>query len=105
MDNPAPPLEPSAHVAIHFPTMLRQFTGGNERVVCDLPASGATLRVILDELETRFPGLSSHLLDSSQTRLRPGLAAAVNSRMIRSQLCELVPAGAEIHFLPAVGGG
>jgi len=100
-----PAIEPTPPVTVHFPTMLRQFTGGLDRVECDLPASGVTLRVILEELETRFPGLCVHLMDPSQTRLRPGLAAAVNSRMIRSQLCEMVPAGAEIHFLPAVGGG
>jgi hypothetical protein len=37
--------------------------------------------------------------------LRPGLAVAINGTVSRLGLRQPVPAGAEVHFLPAIGGG
>jgi hypothetical protein len=37
--------------------------------------------------------------------LRPGLSVAVNGTVATLGLLQQVPAGAEVHFLPAIGGG
>jgi hypothetical protein len=37
--------------------------------------------------------------------LRPGLAVSIDSELATLGLMERVPEGAEVHFLPAIGGG
>ena len=46
-------------ISVRVPTPLRRFTGGNDEV----PAEGASLRAIIENLETRHPGLRERLLD------------------------------------------
>jgi hypothetical protein len=37
--------------------------------------------------------------------LRPGLSIAINGTVSRMGLIQKIPPGAEVHFLPAPGGG
>jgi molybdopterin synthase sulfur carrier subunit len=89
----------SANVRVWIPAPLRALTAGQE--VVSVPSG--TLQQILDNLEEQYPGLRERLCD--QTGLRPGLAVAINGQIAARGLWQQVPAGSEVHFLPAIGGG
>ena len=78
---------------------LRKFTGGNGQV--EMP--GATLGVLIENLETAFPGISEHLLQDG--RLKPGLAAVCGHAATRQGLLQKLEVDTEVHFVPAVSGG
>lgn len=78
---------------------MRKFTGGEEYIVL----SGATVREVIDNLESRYPGIKERLCE--EDRLKPGIAIYINGLLTRGSLLERVDADAEIHFLPAIGGG
>jgi molybdopterin converting factor small subunit len=84
---------------VFIPPLLRDCTGG----LADIEVDGATVRQIVTALEGRFPGIRDRLCAGDQ--LRPGLAVAVDGTVATMGLLQKVPAGAEVHFLPAVGGG
>ncbi len=72
---------------------LRRFTGGVEEV--EIQAN--TVRSLIKELDGRYPGIGQ--------QLGSGLAVAIDGEIIADALFEPVPEGAEVHFLPAMGGG
>ena len=76
-----------------FGSALRRFTGGVEEVEVE----AATVRSLINALDERFPGLGEHL--------KSGLAVAIDGEIMTDALYEPVPAGAEVHFLPPIGGG
>ena len=78
---------------------MRKLTGGEADIV--LP--GATVREVIDNLESRHPGMKERLCEND--RLKPGIAIYINGLLTRGSLLERVDADAEIHFLPAIGGG
>ncbi|MBI3861658.1 MAG: MoaD/ThiS family protein [Planctomycetia bacterium] len=84
---------------VFIPPLLRDTTGGVEEIEVD----GATVRQIIAALETRYPGIRDRLCAGDQ--LRPGLAVAVNGSVSTLGLLQKVASGAEVHFLPAIGGG
>jgi molybdopterin synthase sulfur carrier subunit len=84
---------------IFIPPLLRDSTGG----LAEVDVEGATVRQIVTALESRFPGIRHRLCAGDQ--LRPGLAVAVNGAVSTMGLLQKVPADAEVHFLPAIGGG
>ena len=82
-----------------IPPLMRQFTGGEENITL----AGATVREVIDNLESRHPGIKERLCE--ENRLKPGIAIYINGLLTRGSLLEHVDANAEIHFLPAIGGG
>jgi molybdopterin converting factor small subunit len=64
---------------------------------------GASVRQIIDNLESLHPGIKARLLTGDE--LRPGIAVAINSQLAREGLAQKVPEGAEVHFIPAISGG
>ncbi len=86
-------------VKVYIPPLLRELTGGSETV----DGQGATVRAVLNDLESRYPGLSARLCDGET--LRPGIMVAVGGVMSKRGLRTPVPENAEVHFLPALGGG
>ena len=93
------PGEPTTAVTVFVPTGMRTLCGGARRVqVC-----GATVRAVVEALELEFPGFWDSLVQDD--RLRRGLSVAVNSEMQPLGLLARVPAGAELHILPAMSGG
>ncbi len=82
-----------------IPPGLRPLAGGVESVDVEATDVGG----VLAELDRRFPGIRSKLCDGSD--LRPDLCVAVDDRIASRGLAEPVPEQAEVHFLPAVGGG
>ena len=81
---------------------LRRFTGGQTTV--RLP--GATLRELIEELESRFPGVKARLVDEDDPdRLTPGLSAIVDGEATVLGLRQQLEPDSEVHFLPAIAGG
>ena len=84
---------------VSIPALMRPLTGG----LAEVEAEGATVRKVLENLGSRFPGLLEKLLENG--RLRPGLAVAIDGEISPLGLIESVPPDAEIHFVAAVRGG
>ena len=80
-------------VRVFLASTLRRFTGGTEEVEIE----AATVRSLIAELDRRFPGLGQHL--------RSGSAIAIDGEIMADALYEPLPEGAEVHFLPPMGGG
>jgi molybdopterin synthase sulfur carrier subunit len=79
--------------------LLRSLTGGQETVT----VAGATEGDVIDQHERLFPGVKDRLCDGG--RLRPGIAAAVDTQVARLGVDEPVGENSEVHFLPAISGG
>jgi sulfur-carrier protein len=79
------------HVAI--PSGLRELTGGVAAV--DLVAKD--VRGAVAALEARFPGFA----DALGSRF----AVAIDGEILQDAWHEPLPAGSELHFLPALSGG
>ncbi len=82
-----------------IPALLRQFTGGAERVM----ASGRNLRQVIESLERSFPGISRHLLDDGE--LKGSLVVSIDGEVETAGIQAKVGENSEIYFLPAIGGG
>ena len=89
-------------ITIHVPTMLRDYCAG----ASELSLSGASLRVVLEELERRHPALHRSICDETGT-VRRHVNLFVNTHNMRDRNgldTPLVP-GDEVTILPAVSGG
>lgn len=84
---------------VFIPPGLRSLTGGLQQT----DVEGETVRQVISNLEARFPGCAAQLLDG--TALRPGWTVVVGGSVAALGLLQRVPADAEVHFLPALGGG
>ena len=84
---------------VAIPALMRNLTGGEESVT----VPGATVRQVIDNLESRYPGMKVRLCEGD--RLKPGVAVYINGLLTRGSLREQVDADAELHFLPAISGG
>lgn len=84
---------------VHIPTPLREFTDGQIKVDVD----GGTVRVVVENLEARFPGLKNRLVQ--QGDLRPGLAIFVDGANSRRGLRTKLREDSELFFLESIGGG
>ena len=82
-----------------IPSLMRKLTDGEENITL----RGATVREVIDNLESRYPGMKERLCE--EDRLKPGIAVYINGLLTRGSLLEHVDTDAEIHFLPAIGGG
>lgn len=83
---------------LFIPAPLRDHCGGAERITLEAP----TLRGLIRALEERFPGAAERLLVDDAPR--PGWAFAVDGVMTKALSARLGPT-AEVHIVPAVGGG
>ena len=88
-----------ADVTVFVPIGMRPLTSG-QRVVS---VSGRTIAEVVADLESNYPGFQESLVEDG--RLRRGLTIAVNSVEQPLGLLAKVPAGAEVHILPAMAGG
>lgn len=84
---------------VNIPAQFRSFTGGQGRV----EAAGETLRQVVETLESEWPDIKGHILMNG--KIRPEIAIAIDSVIVESGLLHPVDDGAEIHLLPAIGGG
>ncbi len=89
-------------ISVRIPTPLRKFTGGAESVT----ASGATVAAIVQDVESRHPGLKERICDDAG-KVRRFVNVYVNGEDIRflSSLDTPVKDGDEISIVPAIAGG
>ena len=88
-------------VEVRIPTILRTFTGGAKIVEGD----GDTLLKVIDDVESRHPGLKDRLIESSA--LRRFVNVYVNDEDVRftGGLGAPTADGDVVVVLPAVAGG
>ena len=84
---------------VFIPSLLRELTGGAEKIV----VPGNSVQAVIDELERRHPGIKERLCSGAD--LAPGIIAAVDTQVAQLGLYQPVGENSEVHFLPAIGGG
>ena len=88
-------------VEVRIPTILRTFTNGEKAV----SGNGSTLLQVIDDVDTRHPGLKARIVESDN--LRRFVNVYVNDEDVRfSGGLEAATAdGDVVVVLPAVAGG
>ena len=88
-------------ITVRIPTILRPLTGGEKNV----EGSGATLRELLADLDSRHGGLADRVVDDGT--LRRFVNVYVNDEDVRftGGLDTAVSDGDQVTILPAVAGG
>ena len=86
---------------VRIPPTLRAETGGERQV----EASGETVRDLLDDLMSRFPGLRDQLVDDGG--IAPFVNVYVEGEDVRTKngLETSVDDGSTVILLPAMAGG
>lgn len=87
---------------VRIPTPLRRVTDGQDKV----DAEGATLREIIDSMESQFPGIKARICDENGD-LRNFVNVFVNGEDVRFMdgVDSATADGDEISIVPAVAGG
>jgi molybdopterin converting factor small subunit len=87
---------------VRIPPTLRTETGGEREV----HASGGTVRELLDDLTSRFPGLRTQLVDADDD-IAPFVNVYVEGEDVRTLdgLDTEVNDGSTVILLPAMAGG
>ena len=80
-------------IQVVIPSGLRTIAGGALRV----ELAARDVRGVVKELDARFPGFAEGLGKS--------FAVAIDGEIVQDPWLEPVPAGSELHFLPALAGG
>ena len=89
-------------VMVRIPTPLRKMTGGLDK----LEMNESRLSIMIDELETNYPGFKERLIDENGD-LRYFVNIYVNGEDVRflDGLDTQTSSGDEISIVPAVAGG
>jgi sulfur-carrier protein len=87
---------------VKLPTILRKFTGNEARV----NAEGTTLRDVLGDLETKYPGITKNVL-AEDGGLHRFINVYLNDEDVRylGSLETEVAESDTVSILPAVAGG
>jgi len=85
---------------VFIPSLMRKLTKDQEMVEVE----GKTLREVINNLEADFPGIKERVL-YEDTRLAPGLAAAIDGVVTEQGLRTEVSPDCEIHFVAQISGG
>ena len=88
-------------IRVHIPTPMRQHTEGKTEV----EVSGATVQAALEDLGSKYPGITQRLFDNGQVRRFINLY--LNNEDVRylDNLATTVKDGDELSIIPAVAGG
>lgn len=89
--------------SLKVPTAMRRITEGVDRI--DVPAG--PLAEALEQLEARFPGIKSRVLDDVTGDIHPFVSIFLNDNDVHylRGLETLVRDGDEIVIVPAIAGG
>jgi molybdopterin synthase sulfur carrier subunit len=89
-------------VVVRLPGALRDSTGGSTKV----DARGSTLAEVLDDLDRRYPGLRSRIVDDAG-ELRSYVNVFIGDRDARDAggTGAAVTEGDEVMVIPAMAGG
>ena len=86
---------------VRIPTPLRTLTGGADEV----KAAGATVGAVIDDLETRHPGLRDRLLDEKGVRRFINIYVGEEDVRFLDGLQTALKSGDQISIVPAIAGG
>lgn len=89
------------NVTVRIPTPLRSLTGGEEQVA----ASGGTVKEVIEELESKHPGMRDRLLDEKGVRRFVNIYVGDEDIRFLDGLDTALKAGDEISIVPAIAGG
>lgn len=84
---------------VYIPPTLRALTGGQETV----QVAGETVLQVLESVDQLYPGFQERVCQG--TSLRPGLAVVIDGSVNTLGTFRRVEPHAELHILPALGGG
>ncbi|MDB4994656.1 MAG: MoaD and/or ThiS family protein [Myxococcaceae bacterium] len=88
-------------ITVRIPAALRTVTGGQDEV----KGAGSTLGEILDDLETRHPGIKDRLLDAKGVRRFINIYVGEEDVRFLEGLKTPVKTGDQISIVPAIAGG
>jgi molybdopterin synthase sulfur carrier subunit len=88
-------------VTVRIPTPLRSLTAGEEQV----SAEGATVKAVIDDLESNHPGLRERLLDDKGIRRFVNVYLGDEDVRFLDGLDTALKAGDELSIIPAIAGG
>ena len=86
---------------VRIPPTLRAEVGGERQV----PAQGDTVRAVLEDLTSRFPGLGQQLFDDGEIATFVNVYVEGEDIRFLDGLATPVSDGSEVTILPAVAGG
>ena len=84
---------------VAIPSLMQELTDGKEKATVE----GDTIREVLNNLESIYPGFKARICDDNQ--IRPNIAVYVDGALTREGMRQQVSEDSEIHFLPAISGG
>ena len=88
-------------VTVRIPTPLRTLTGGQEEV----NAHGRTVRDVIDDLETHYPGMRERLCDDKGVRRFVNIYANDEDIRFLENLDTELKDGDALQIVPAIAGG
>ena len=86
---------------VRIPTPLRSLTGGEEQV----QAAGDTVKVVIENLEQKHPGLRDRLLDEKGVRRFVNIYVGDEDIRFLDGLETQLKETDEISIVPAIAGG
>ena len=84
---------------VFIPSLLHQFTNN----VSQIDVEGPNVRTLVNNLDLKFPGIKSKLVEGH--KFKPSITVAVDGNITPMGLLEDVEPDSEVHFLPAISGG
>ena len=91
----------TVEVTVRIPTPLRTLTGGADEV----KAHGATVALVIEDLERRHPGVRDRLLDGKGVRRFVNLYVGDEDIRFLEGLATALKGGEQISIVPAIAGG
>ncbi|HJU98319.1 MAG TPA: ubiquitin-like small modifier protein 1 [Jiangellaceae bacterium] len=88
-------------IEVRIPTILRQYTGGAKVVA----GEGETLGAVIDDLDSRHPGLRDRLVENGGVRRFVNVYLNDEDVRFLDGLTTPVTDGDSVTVLPAVAGG
>lgn len=86
---------------VRIPAALRPLTGGADEV----KAAGGTVGAVIDDLETRHPGLKDRLVDAKGIRRFINIYVGEEDVRFTGGLGTELKAGDQVSIIPAIAGG
>jgi molybdopterin synthase sulfur carrier subunit len=78
---------------------MRKLT--DDKATLEVP--GATVREVINNLETEYPGTKDRLVD--KFKIKSSISVAIDGEISPMGILAKVGEQSEVHFLPAIGGG
>ena len=91
----------AVEVTVRIPTPLRTLTAGADEV----KAEGATVALVIEDLERRHPGVRDRLLDDKGVRRFVNVFVGDEDIRFLEGLQTPLKSGEQISIIPAIAGG